>query len=177
MNLITLSLFLILCFLFAPTILIFLSRYTAHLHREDLKRIKNLPRSFYLFLRSVLFCISHEHEELSRVPEALPGLIISYESRKILLLYLYYIILSRMRECQIYARTKGTKEKERELSRHGGSNVGLLRLLFRTHRDMRARSRVATRHGRKRSGQHQKFREAYLHFNKRYYWVLRRGTT
>lgn len=41
-----------------------------------------------------------------------------------------------------------------------------------------ALTRVATRRGSKRSGVASEIlRETYLHFNKRYYWMLRRGTT
>lgn len=93
------------------------------------------------------------------------------------------------RGCWTCARTRGGGKRKKESRKVPSLFVSRrierrpVALLLRTHRDMRARSRLATRRDAEGSGRtdrterHQKFREAYLHFNKRYYWMSRCGTT
>lgn len=162
-----------------PTIPSLLSRCTTT--SQDLQRVKKLG-----ILRSLpdASCASLHlaRWEFSRVPETLPDPIISCVRIR------NDFAVARWR-CGNAEPAQEQEARERERKGGGGGEKSyILRiirqikrrpvaLLFRTHRDMR--SRVATRHGRKRarSGRHQKFREAYLHFNKRYYWMSRCGTT
>lgn len=139
------------------------------------KRVKNLSGSISSQESLALSCISHEYAR-----SFLECLKPSPRSDNTLR-------TNRARVCCLgdarFTREHRSKERERKeaftLRASRRIEHRPVALLLRTHHNMRARSR-ASRRDTEASGRRVASeipRETYLHFNKRYYWMLRRGTT